>query len=213
MKLSTKIGALLATLLVLGCENSLVVQGSFPSPMVEKIPHTIGVHYEPAFSAYQYVEEAKDRSKWTINTGQAQTSMLNTILPQMFEQVVKLGALPDSENPSKTDLVFSPRVEEFQYAMPRETKVNVFEIWVKYNMRVYTGDGQLLADWLMTAYGKTPTAFMKSREDAINEAVVIALRDLGASLSLRFQHVPEIKAWLEDHQQATLSQNGESNAS
>ena len=278
----------LAGLLLVGCSSSLVVEGEFPRPMVDKLPLTLGVHYEDDFRRYVYQEESEDRISWTIDSGQAQTLLFNTVLPNMFEKVVMVDALPqpvdnravletaptteDSPRQDSTedtannadspwdeapvtggketdsketgnkeasalpaadatpeselerpaapatqtpaialgefDLLLSPRVDDFQYAMPRETKINVYEIWIKYNMRVYNRDGQLIADWIMSAYGKTPTAFMKSREEAMNEAVVMALRDIGASLSLGFRRVPEIRAWLEQHKKAMISNSG-----
>ena len=79
---------------------------------------------------------------------------------------------------------------------PEETKIKMYEVWIKYNMKVYDARGSLLADWIITAYGKTPTEFMKSDKTALNEALIIAVRDVGAGLSLRFRHVPEIQAWM-----------------
>jgi len=222
------LGALASALWLAGCSNSLVVEGQFPSPMVDKLPLSLGVHYEDGFRKYVYEEKSEDRSKWTIDSGKAQIELFNTILPAMFNKVVMVDKLPEiaiteatdpidevelppaasaPQEPalSEVDLYISPRVDEFQYAMPRETKVNVFEIWIKYNMRVYNSEGQLIADWIMSAYGKTPTAFMKSKEEALNEAVVMALRDIGASLSLGFSRVPEIRAWLEQHNKTMIT--------
>ncbi len=205
MKVTARILLVLSLLVLAACESSLKVKGNFPKPMVDKIPHTLGVYYEPDFANYVYTEKSGDRSKWVIDAGPAQMAMLSNLLPEMFEQVIPLSSLPSEGQASSADLIFSPKIDNFQYATPRETKINVYEIWIKYNMRVYNGQGQLLADWLMSAYGKTPTAFMKNKEDAINEAAVMALRDLGASLSLRFAEIPEIKAWLADHQHAALA--------
>ncbi len=202
----TKFLVMTSFLVLAGCENALVVKGNFPTPMIDKIPHKVGVYYEPEFRNYVYKEDSKDRSKWTIDTGEAQMAVLGKVLPRMFTEVVNLSAVPGEAQSQNVDLIFSPRIDEFQYAMPRETKINVYEIWIKYNMRVYNSQGQLLADWLMTAYGKTPTAFMKSKEDAVNEAAVMALRDMGANLSLRFASIPEIKAWLADHQTHATAQ-------
>ena len=200
-----KLFTLISLFWLAGCENSLVVKGTFPTPLIDKLPHTLGVYYEPEFAQYVYKEESQDRSMWTITAGPAQVEVLSKVLPEMFTSVIPVTALPSVENPSQAELIFSPRIDEFQYALPRETKVNVFEIWIKYNMRIYNATGQLLADWLMTAYGKTPTVFMTSKEDAMNEAAVVALRDMGATLSLRLPEVPEIKAWLVDHKPNPLS--------
>jgi hypothetical protein len=49
---------------------------------------------------------------------------------------------------------------------------------------------------VLTSYGKTPTESMRSAESAINDAAVVALRDLASSFSLSFTQVPEVRDWL-----------------
>lgn len=181
-----------------GCTNTLIVQGEFPQPLVAEMPLTAGVYYPDEFRQYRYEEDSKDRSRWIIDTGNAQTSLFSTVLPGMFENVVEVDSLPPWDQlPANVDLVVAPRVEEFQYTLPRETNVKVFEIWIKYDVQVFNPQGDLIADWIVTAYGKTPTGFMRSNTAALNEAVLVALRDAGANLALNFARVPEVRAWLE----------------
>jgi len=185
----------LILLITAGCTSTLQVEGEFPRPVIHQLPLQVAVHYQDDFRRYRYVEKSEKRSKWEIDIGNAQVALFDTVLPAMFENVVQVSGISPQEN-SDIDLFFEPYVEEFQYNMPRETKVNMFEVWIKYNMKVYDGQGALIADWILTAYGKTPTAFMKSEENALNEAMIIALRDVGAGLSLKFSHIPEINSWL-----------------
>ncbi len=181
-----------------GCKSTLTVQGKFPTPVVNKLPYTLGIIYDNDFKDYQYTEKDAKREEWEIDVGEAQLKLFNTVLPAMFADVVNV---PDIKNKHKAsiDIFFKPRVDELQYNIPAETKRNMFEVWIKYNMKVYDNQGRLLADWILTAYGKTPTAFMQSQETALNEAMVIALRDAGAGLTLRFRQIPEIKYWLKTH--------------
>jgi hypothetical protein len=193
------LGGSLVLLLLGGCTHTLIVDGRFPSPRVPKMPYTVGVYYPEEFQAYRYVEESKDRAKWIIDMGEAQTDMFATVLPGMFNEVRELEQLPSagqSLNGTGVDLVIRPVIEEFQYTLPSETKIKVYEIWLKYNVQVFDLEGRLIADWILTAYGKTPTGFMQSDEAALNQAVVVALRDAGANLSLNFARVPEVRAWM-----------------
>jgi hypothetical protein len=48
----------------------------------------------------------------------------------------------------------------------------------------------------MPAYGKTPDVFMSSKEKAIEQATIIALRDAGAKLLLDFYRIPALNQWL-----------------
>ncbi|SFB99187.1 hypothetical protein [Pseudoalteromonas denitrificans] len=190
-----KLTILTLLFLVLGCKSTLTVKGDFPTPVVNKLPFTLGVIYDNKFKDYQYSEVDEKREEWEISVGDAQLQLFKTVLPAMFSNVIDVSDFNSTENNS-IDIFFKPSIDELQYNVPAETKLNMFEVWIKYNMKVYDNNGQLLADWILTAYGKTPTAFMKSQESALNEAMVIALRDAGAGLTLKFSHIPEINTWL-----------------
>lgn len=183
-------------LLLNACTHTIYIESEFPSPLIEKLPYRVGVYYPPEFSQYKYKEESEDRTKWIIESGEAQQDLFDTMLTGMFTEVIPVDQLPPWDSVPNADIILSPSVQEFQYTLPRETKIKVYEIWVKYNVQVYTADGNLLADWILTSYGKTPTGFMQSDDGALIQAVIVALRDAGANLALNFSKIPEIRAWL-----------------
>lgn len=204
-------GLVLGLLLsLMSCKSTLEVEGNFPTPVINIIPLNIGIIYEEQFRSYRYIEKNEERDEWEIGIGKSQVKLFNTVLGAMFKNVVVTESekimtnistdVPSTAMDTSIDLFFKPKVEEFQYNVPDETDINMFEVWIKYNMKVYDSQGQLIADWIQTAYGKTPTAFFKSQERALNEAMIIALRDIGAGLSLRFIHIPEINTWLKQKQ-------------
>jgi len=186
----------LLSLLLMSCKSTVDINGYFPSPVINKLPYSIGVIFDKEFSSYRYIEKSEKREKWEIDVGDAQVKMLNVVLKAMFSNMEVTSDL-QSTSGDTLDLFFQPNLENFQYNVPYETKGNMFEVWLKYNMKVYDSQGQIIADWILTAYGKTPSEFLKSQEAALNDAMVIALRDLGAGLSLRFSQVPEINKWLK----------------
>lgn len=192
----------LPLLILAGCSNSLKVSGEFPAPLVEPLGPSLGIVYDDDFRGYVYREQSEDRSQWVIDSGSAQVQLLQRVLPALFAQVAELKSLPSSEAPAATDLVLHPRLVEFQYSVPRETRFKLYEVWLKYQFKLYDAEGEAVADWTLTAYGKTPSAFMQSQEDAMNAAVVVALRDLGANLALRTRRQPELVAWLARQPQA-----------
>jgi hypothetical protein len=192
------------TLLLGACANNVVVKGNFPTPVLEKLPYTLGVYYDPEFRSHEFFDEATTREEtdWIVKTGDAQVQMYNTLLPGMFDKVVMLNDIPRKErleavDEERVDVVLVPHVAELQYSIPDHTKINVFEIWMRYRYELYAPDGELLADWTMTSYGKTPTAFLQSAEAAVNLAAVVALRDAGANFAMNFTRVPEVKMWME----------------
>jgi hypothetical protein len=125
--------------------------------------------------------------------------LFNAVLPAMFDRVIFVDNLEDARAEG-VDAVFAPTIEEFQLALPAKTKLDVYEVWIKYNMRLLTAEGDYIADWIVTSYGKTPTETLRSAADGINEAAVVALRDLASSFSLSFGQVPEVRDWLSSLQ-------------
>ena len=196
----------LCTLLITGCgTKEVIVTGNFPDPLMEPLPVALGVWYEPEFETHEFFDEAKGRadSTWIVKTGEAQVSMWDKLLNGMFLRVERMDGKPAPEqmNPA-VDAVLIPRVDELQYAIPAHTNVKVYEIWMRYAFELVTTSGEPIAQWTMTAYGKTPTAFLQSDEEAVRLAGVVALRDAGAHFITSFLTVPEVAQWMEELQRS-----------
>ena len=189
---------LLFVLVVLaGCGvSNVVIDGSFPTPNINKIPVSVAVLYDDALREFAYMEYSETgQEEFNIESGLSHVQLFNTILPAMFDRVIFVESIDDAQSQG-VDAVFAPAIEEFQLALPEKTKLDVYEVWIKYNMRLLTPEGDYIADWVLTSYGKTPTQTFLSAEAAINQAAVVALRDLASSFSLSFAQVPEVRDWL-----------------
>ena len=90
----------------------------------------------------------------------------------------------------------NPEILDFQYSAPAETKLKQYEIWIKYRLKLSNQENQKLADWTIKGYGKTPTGLLTSASSAFNSAATVALRDVGAQLSIRFARQRTIKQLL-----------------
>ncbi|PCJ25454.1 MAG: hypothetical protein COA96_07415 [SAR86 cluster bacterium] len=191
---------LLLVVLILGScgVSNVVIVGDFPTPNISKLPLTVAVYYDPALMEFAYMEYSETgREEINIESGLSHVQLFNTILPAMFDRVIRIESMDDAAA-SGADAVFAPLIEEFQLALPAKTKLDVFEVWIKYNMRLLTAEGDYIADWVLTSYGKTPVESFRSTESAINAAAVVALRDLASSFSLSFSQVPEVRDWLDN---------------
>lgn len=203
-----KIVLLLAAMLTAACSHTVRVEGKYPQPVGQQHPLTVGIYLSEEFRNFTYHEDSEDRDEWNINTGRAQKNLFETVLGSMFTETISLSSYPQNL-PEDVELVIVPEVRELQFTMPRETRVNIFEVWIKYDMHAYNQQGESVASWVITAYGKTPTAFLKSQEDALAQAINVALRDAGATLYTGFERVPELQALLAGKQRAlSLKQTG-----
>ena len=195
------IAVLLVALALSGCGvSNVVIEGNFPTPNINKIPVAVAVYYDDALREYSYMEYSETgQEEFNIESGQSHMELFNAVLPAMFDRVIVVDSLEDARVEG-VDAVFAPAIEEFQLALPAKTKLDIYEVWIKYNMRLLTAEGDYIADWILTSYGKTPTETFRSAADGINEAAVVALRDLASSFSLSFGQVPEVRDWLSSLQ-------------
>lgn len=196
-----RLGVALLLLLLGACgSKQVVVTGLYPPPLMTRQPLTLGVFYPEAFRNHEFFDEAKGRadSDWLVKTGDAQVRMWSTLFNGMFEDVIFLDEAPGTETEApKVDAVLTPRIDELQYAIPTHTNIKVYEIWMRYAFNLAAADGTSISEWTMTAYGKTPTAFLQSDEAAVNLAAVVALRDAGAHFATLFPTIPDVANWLQ----------------
>lgn len=189
LNLSRSVTVILIVLLLGGCVTSLKVQGSYPAPLIEKLDVSAKIIFPEEFKNYTYTEKSGKRPLEAVGMGEAHVALFNRI----FNSLLVLDSAP-TENP---ELVITPQFLDFQYSVPRESTLNLFEVWIKYRLRVEGVNGEELADWVIKGYGKTPTGTFKLRGAAFNTAINVALRDVGAQISIGFIRQPSIRQYLQ----------------
>lgn len=187
-----KIGGLILIVLLAGCSSSASVKitTSFPSVLSEPKPINASILIEDSFATYV----GTPNKNTTIDIGASQVDLLKSVFSGLFDNVDFVTSL--DQVTAETDLIITPSVIEVQLSTPSDNYLNVFEVWIKYNLDIQAKDGVLITNWFMPAYGKTPDSFMASKEKAIEQATVIALRDAGAKLMLDFYRIPAIYGWM-----------------
>ena len=187
-----KIGGLILIVLLAGCSSSASVKimSSFPSVLSEPKPINASILIEDSFATYV----GTPNKNTTIDIGASQVDLLKSAFSGLFDNVDFVTSL--DQVTAETDLIITPSVIEVQLSTPSDNYLNVFEVWIKYNLDIQAKDGVLITNWFMPAYGKTPNSFMADKEKAIEQATVIALRDAGAKLMLDFYRIPAINDWL-----------------
>jgi len=191
-------GAVLCLLIQLGaCATSFTVTGATPSPLVPKMSLRGKLKYSEEFKRYNYAEKDKVRAIKNVDFGEAQTTLFDRIFSRIMHLVED-----DSE---QIDLLIEPELLDFQYSVPRETKLKLYEIWLKYRVKITDAENQEVADWVVKGYGKTPTATLTSATKAFNEATIVALRDVGAQLAIGFPKQAAIEEFMKNKSRANLS--------
>jgi len=187
------------TSLLIGCAGAdVAVDSQFPPPLVNRIDLSMGIHLSEELTSFVHEEDLDNNGEWRINIGSAQQRMFSALFEGMFRSH-QIVVTPDEEN-TNVDGVLSPTISELQFTIPSQTRSDYFEVWIKYQMRLYDNTGDLVAEWPLTAYGKANTknfGFMESASaPGMRQATTEALRDAMAFFSLQFTQVPEVKKWL-----------------
>ena len=199
-KVMLRFGLFVMVSFLVGCSAGKVsVKADIPQPLVSKLPWSGYLSYTDAFKNYQYKEDEKGRSLSSLAFGPAQQEMFD----QIFNQLLTVSEIKKNG----LDVVIEPEILDLQYTSPKETKLNLYEVWLRYRVKISDVDNQILADWVVKGYGKTPTATLKTAASAFNAATNIALRDVGAQLAIGFPKQPAIAGLISkkaNKQQASL---------
>jgi hypothetical protein len=173
-----------------GCTpTQFEAQPDVPTPLVEKIPITIGVHLPLEFREKVYEEKREDGGgDYSIGLGKAQTTGFLRILDAMFARVVRVASPAEAAvvDPSIRG-VLEPVLDDFAFVTPVDSGTQSYAASLKYTIRLYSPQGELKDSWTFTGYGSQPvSAFPGGGAEALHAATRLAMRDAAAKLAAEF---------------------------
>ncbi|MDG2315461.1 MAG: hypothetical protein P8M36_00915 [Gammaproteobacteria bacterium] len=185
-----------ASMLLSGCSTSIWVEADFPQPLVNQLPVSMGLILDDDLLDYVHYEELPRQASYTIQIGEANELMLVQLFESMFTDLTEYNEFPLIEPDSvEIDGVLWPELERFEFDVPVGQRDEFVEVWIQYIVKLYETDGQLVTEWPVSGYGK---AEMIDRDDALNSAIVVAMREVGATISTKFTDQPELQDWLQE---------------
>lgn len=187
--------AVAAAACLAGCGGSqVIVESTFPKPLVEALPVSMGVIIPDELYNFIYTEDIPDQSLWTIALGDANVAMLAPLFEGMFQETRDIDSLALAANDSTLDGVIEPKLEKFEFDVPQGERDKFVEVWLQYAITVYDPSGATIIEWPVSGYGKSELA--RDAEDAVQRAAVVAMREAGATIATKFSEQPQIKVWL-----------------
>lgn len=187
-----------ALCLLSACSGARVdVQADFPVPLVRSYQLDVGWYLDEALTSYVHQETIDGSGEFVISLGDVQKQLFDRLSEGLFAShqfVGNTGPHPD------LDGVMVPSITDLQFSTPKQTRSDYFEVWIRYEIKLYNTDGTLRGDWPLTAYGKAHTQNygVSSARPALQEAAIAACRDAIAYFSLHFHTVPVVKTWLDE---------------
>jgi hypothetical protein len=174
--------------------SDVIVEATFPKPLVEPLPVTMGVVIPDELYNFIYTEDVPDQSLWTIALGDANVAMLEPLFEGMFREIRSIDSRARAAGDPTVDGIIEPRLEKFEFDVPKGERDEFVEVWLQYQITVYEPSGATVIEWPVSGYGKAE--LIRDPEDAVQRAAVIAMREAGATIATKFREQPQIREWL-----------------
>jgi hypothetical protein len=179
------IATTLCLLLTAGCSQLLIIPDRVPEPLVQPLPLRAAFYYTQAFSTYRHTEHEEGQSAWDIELGPANVGLFNRLGSRLFRSTAQISELPTAENPAAVDVVIEPVIDAFEFSLPKSSASDQYAVWIRYTLRVYGPEGQLIIAWKLSGYGEADeNTFARSME----RATVLAMRVQPPPPALSFPH-------------------------
>ena len=156
---------------------------TIPEPLIAQLPLSVGARYPEIFANFVHEEKIIGKEKWTIDLGRSNELLFTHLFSSMFTefQVVEDGMDPDHMN---LDALIEPTIDAFEFSVPNQSKSDEFAVWIRYRIKIYDDAGDEIANWPISAYGKTQAALFRG-DDALRRAAVLAMRDAAALIIMQ----------------------------
>ena len=185
--------ALLLAVLISGCASSVtLVTPTIPSPLIDKIPISVGLRMPANFHHFVHEESVFGREEWTIDLGNSNAALFKQLFGHMFDRVTVLDATDDPKL-MDIDALIEPAIDAFEFSTPAQSKTEAFAVWIRYRLKVFDQQGKLVSNWPVSAYGKSQTTAM-NKSDALQRAAVLAMRDAAALMLIKFDEATGISS-------------------
>ena len=147
------------------------------------------------FYNYVHEEQVYGKEEWSIDLGGSNAALFTQLFEHMFQNVI---VLKDSDDPKKLpiDALVEPSIDAFEFSVPNQSKTDSFAVWIRYRIRVFDFDGNEVANWPVSAYGKSQTASI-SGSQALQRAAILAMRDAAALMIMKLDETTGISKMAE----------------
>ena len=147
------------------------------------------------FYHFVHEEQVFGREEWSIDLGGSNAALFTQLFGYMFQNVIVLN---DSDDPKTLaiDALIEPSIDAFEFSVPNQSKTDSFAVWIRYRIRVFDFDGNEVANWPVSAYGKSQTASI-SGPQALQRAAILAMRDAAALMIIKLDEMTGISKLAE----------------
>ncbi len=169
---------------VSACSTQVSVQDPhIPDPLIAAMPLSIGVRYPQSFDHFVHEEQVIGKEKWSIDLGASNKMLFNKLFGAMFAEV---RIVEDAADPATLglDALIEPSIDAFEFSVPEQSQTDSFAVWIRYRIKIFDRLGTQIANWPISAYGKSQTKTFGG-DEALRRAAVLAMRDAAALIIMQ----------------------------
>ena len=187
-----KIKLIFLTLIIVvsGCTSqSITISTSIPPPLViSNSDLRVVSFFNDNVNNYQFKSEVLEKTddSWEINFQDTQKNIFTIILNSFFDNN-NISDNFDNISDTSADLIIGFNLESFELLTPQIASNDKYSIWIKYKINIYDQKKDLIQNWSITGYGEQLKGAFKGN-DAILNAISLALRDVGANLTIKLEN-------------------------
>ena len=190
----------IATIAVAGCSTQVTLKDPhIPDPLVDKMPLTVAARYPEQFEHFVHKEKVIGKKEWTIDMGRANSILFNRLFDSMFSDFTLIKADDQAED-HQFDALIEPSIDAFEFSVPNQSQTDAFAVWIRYRIKIFDAEGNQLANWPISAYGKSLDPGFGGDDEALRRAAVLAMRDAAALIILQMDKATGISALSEARQ-------------
>ncbi len=187
------VSAVTVVALLGGCSSHVALENpTIPDPLIDQMPLTVAARYPDAFSHYVHEEQVIGKKKWTIDLGEANSMLFTKLFDAMFTDFTVLGEGADP-GAMAIDALIEPSIDAFEFSVPNQSQTDAFAVWIRYRIKIFDSEGNQIANWPISAYGKSMAEGF-GKDDALRRAAVLAMRDAAALVIMQMDKATGISA-------------------
>lgn len=175
---------LIALLTTAACSTQVVVpERTIPDPLIDQLPLKVGARYPEEFDHFVHEEQVIGKDKWQIDLGKSNRLLFDKLFSSMFTDFRVLAKGEDPED-FGLDALIEPSIDAFEFSVPEQSQTDAFAVWIRYRIKVFDKSGTQIANWPISAYGKSMTTTFGG-DEALSRAAILAMRDAAALIIMQ----------------------------
>lgn len=183
-------------LVTAGCAKVILrPEGELPRPLIVKTPAKVGVVVTPETGNYVH-KESRASVDYEAQLGDSHKQIVNEIFRAEFTEAKLFESVDAARLEPGLHAIFEPRIEQFSFANAKETGGIYCAVTIRYQIRIYAPNGELVDNLTLTGYGSGPAPKIGNGEEELGIAGYAAMRDAAAKFLTQFPQLEVAKPLL-----------------